>query len=57
MNKSYKEKLNALFSDRSTYSTIKLSPLKKLEKKTYDLLKRWNKNRYLKRVHKDHELT
>ena len=58
MNKSsYKEYMNALFSDRSTYSTIKKSPLKKLQEKAYDLFKRWNKNRYLKHVHKDHELT
>ena len=53
----YIEKMNNLFSDKSTYNEIRKSPLKKMQTEVYNLLKAWNANNFLKRKYKDIELT
>ena len=45
----YKNKMKKLFRDRSTYSRVKKSPLKKLQNEAHTLLKRCNENDFLKR--------
>ena len=46
-----------VFFDENTSKKVKKTPLRRIQEKVYELLKRWNENLILRRKYKHHELT